>query len=144
MRIEKQITINRPLQIVFAFLTDMTKVSLWTPVKRIRQVSSGPLSIAVGEMFLQDIEFMGQRFEVMTEVTDYQSPHLFGFKIVSGPLPLQSRFILSAVASGSHVMFISEGEPGSALKFAGPLVTSIAAKQLENQLSRLKSMIEVQ
>ena len=60
MRVEKNIVVERPIETVFAFLTDMHKVKLWLPIDNIRQTSSGP--IGVGSTFAQEAQFLGQRF----------------------------------------------------------------------------------
>lgn len=142
MRIEKQTIIKKPVEEVFAFLTDMHNVPRWTPVKSIRPTNPDNPRVAVGETFVQVLEFMGQQFEVMTEITHYEPSTLFAFLVKSGPLPLESRFTLTPVGEGTCVTLVGEGEPGSALKMLGPLAMTLAKKQLDSQLLTLKNILE--
>ncbi|HEX4207983.1 MAG TPA: SRPBCC family protein [Ktedonobacteraceae bacterium] len=142
MRIEKQVIIHKPIEEVFAFLTDMRNVPRWTLVKSIRPSDPNDPSVAVGKTFVQHIEFMNQHFEVQTEVTHYEPPRLFAFLLKSGPLPLESRFTLTPDDDGTQLTLVGEGEPGSVLKVLGPLAVNIARKQLDSQLNTLKSIME--
>lgn len=142
VRVEKQVAIQRPIEEVFAFLTDMHNVSRWTPVKSIRPVAGNGEQVAVGETYIQVIEFMGQQFEITTEITTYQPSKAFGFKAVSGPVPLTSTFTLTPVENGTQITLVGEGELGNALKFAGPLASSLVKKQLDSQLALLKQVLE--
>src|ERR1700730_7203683 len=90
MKVKKQILINRSIETVFAYVTDMGNVTRWTPVKSIRPLSEG--QIGVGSTYVQAGEILGQQVEATTEVTDYQPPTSFAFKALVGPLPLESRF----------------------------------------------------
>ena len=142
MRLEKQITIERSVDDVFAFLTDMHNVPRWAPVKSVRQVAPGPFRMDVGEQYIQVIEFMNQQVEVMTEITHYAPPSLFGFKTISGPLPLESTFTLTPAGEGTRVDLVSEGDPDSVVKKLGPLVVNVAKKQVDSQLAALKQLLE--
>jgi uncharacterized protein YndB with AHSA1/START domain len=142
VRIEKRTTIRRPIEDVFAFLTDMNQVPRWTSVKSIRPTTPGDTTVGVGKTFVQTLEFMGQQFEVTTEVVDYESPHKFGLRVHSGPFPITSHFTLTSVTEGTQVELVGEGEPAGALKLAGPLAINIAKKQLDDQLATLKKILE--
>ncbi len=143
IRVEKTVVINRPIETVFAFITDMDKVKLWLPVREIRQLTSGP--IGVGSRYAQQSEFVGQRLDATIEVTEFEPTHVFAFKVVEGPFPLTTRITLAPAGANTQVTLYGEADPpGGAMKLAGPLVGPIARKQLETQAGNLKRALESQ
>ncbi|GCE27427.1 hypothetical protein KDA_29110 [Dictyobacter alpinus] len=143
IRLERSITIARPIEDVFAYVTDMCKVKTWLPVKDIRALSPGHM--CVGATYAQIAVFMGREFESTIEVTQYQPTSLFAFKMIKGPFPLSNTMTFAPTSSGGTILtIIGEAEPGSALSFIGPLVTPIVKKQLASQSNQLKTAIETQ
>jgi uncharacterized protein YndB with AHSA1/START domain len=143
MKVEKNIVVERPIEIVFAFITDIHKAKLWSPVDNIRQTSSGPMG--VGSTFVQQAQFMGQRFEATTQVTRYEPPHVFAFKVIQGPFPLTNTMRCEPTnTGGTKVTIIGEADPSPATKLMGPLVVPLVTKQLDTQINLLKRAIETQ
>lgn len=144
MKVEKSIVINRPVEAVFAFVTEMNSVPRWAPVQSIRALEEGP--VRVGATYVQVVDIMGKPVEIATEVTDYQPPRSFAFKSVSGPLPLTSTFtfVPSQDNTSTNLLLVGEAEPGGALKFAGPFLNNMVKKQIDDQLTALKRLLEAQ
>ncbi len=143
MRVEKNIVVERPIETVFAFLTDMHKVKLWLPIDNIRQTSSGP--IGVGSTFAQEAQFLGQRFATTSEVTRYEPPHVFALKMVQGPLPLtNSMHCEPTETGGTKITMVGETDLGPAVKLMGPLIVPLIQKQLDTQINLLKQALETQ
>ena len=141
IRLERSITIARPIEAVFAYVTDMNKVKSWLPVRDIRALSPG--AIGVGSTYAQTAVFMGREFASTIEVTQYQPTRLFAFKMIQGPFPLSNTMTLAPTPGGGTILtIIGEAEPGSALSFIGPFVTPIVKKQMESQVNQLKHAIE--
>jgi uncharacterized protein YndB with AHSA1/START domain len=143
MKIEKSIVVERPIETVFAFITDMQKVKLWLPIDNIRQISSGP--IGVGSTFEQEAHFLGQRFETASEVIRYEPPHVFVLKMTKGPFPLTSSMYCEPIETGgTKLTLVGEADPASATKHLGPLIVPIVKKQLDTQINQLKRALETQ
>lgn len=141
IRMERTICIQQPVEVVFAYVTDMTKVPSWLPVSAIRCLSTGPM--AVGSTFKQTAEFMGRHFDSTIQVTQYAPPHTFAFTMIDGPFPLNNTMALTPTSAGAtNLTMIGEANPGGALKFLGPLVTPLVRKQLETQVTQLKKVLE--
>ena len=90
----------------------------------------------------QVIDFLGRTFETTTEVTGYDPPKAFAFKATSGPVLFEQHFTLSSTGGGTTVNAVLEGEPGGLFKLAGPLLQSTAQKQLDEQMGKLKKLLE--
>lgn len=140
MKAESTITIQRPIEEVFTHITNTQEVPKWAPVKELKQTSEGALGI--GTTMIQVIDFLGRTFESTTEVTGYDPPNAFAFKATSGPVAFEQHFTLSSTGGGTTLNAVLEGEPGGLFKLAGPLLQSAAQKQLDEQLGKLKKLLE--
>jgi ligand-binding SRPBCC domain-containing protein len=140
MRLEKSIVIQRPVETVFAFITEMRNVPRWTLACEIRQTGEGP--IGIGSRFVQFVDVLGQKFEITTEITAYEPPKVFALKTISGPFPLENTFTFAPDEAGTLVTAVGEGEPGNVLKLAKPLMTAMVKNQVESQLRQLKRLLE--
>jgi uncharacterized protein YndB with AHSA1/START domain len=83
-RFQQSVVINRPLEQVFAFVSDLENDPQWTPGAVMRRTSQGQLG--VGTTFQQRDRFMGRRMDLSLEVTDYEPPHRIGLRTISGQL----------------------------------------------------------
>jgi len=140
LKAESTITIQRPIEEVFTYITNTQEVPKWAPVKELKQTSEGALGI--GTTMIQLIEFMGRTFESTTEVTKYDPPNVFAFKTTSGPVPFEQHFTLSATGGSTKLNSVLEGEPGGFFKLAGPLLHPMAQKQMDEQMGKLKKLLE--
>jgi len=142
IRMERTVLIQRPIEAVYAYVTDMEKVRTWLPVSNIRPLTAGP--IGLHSAYKQTAEFMGQSFDSTIKITRYEPPHAFAFEMIEGPFPLTTTMIfVSAGESATTLTTVGEANPGSALKFLGPLVTPLVRKQLETQVTQLKKVLEL-
>lgn len=140
MQVVKTVLIECPIEKVFAYVTDMNKVTEWTPACEIHQLGSGP--IGVGSRFTQAGEFFNRRLEFTTEVTHYEVPRLFGFKSLTGPVALETQILFESVGEKTRVTMTGEGEPGGMFKFARGLMAPMLNKQIDTQLEKLKRILE--
>jgi uncharacterized membrane protein len=143
MHAEASITIDKPVEDVFAFTTDIEKLTKWSSVfKSVKRLSDGPVGIGTKDELT--VEFVGQKIETTTEVTAYDPPNRYAYKSISGPLPFENTVLFTPAGTGTKVDLILEGEPEGLFKLAGPVFQPLAKKQLEDQLKTLKKVIEAQ
>jgi uncharacterized membrane protein len=143
MHAEASITIDKPVEDVFAFTTDIEKLTKWSSVfKSVKRLSDGPVGIGTKDELT--VEFAGQKIETTTEVTAYDPPNRYAYKSISGPLPFENTVLFTPAGTGTKVDLILEGEPEGLFKLAGPVFQPLAKKQLEDQLKTLKKVIEAQ
>ncbi|HZR39796.1 MAG TPA: SRPBCC family protein [Ktedonobacteraceae bacterium] len=140
MKAEVVATIRRTPAEVFTYITDLGNAPRWAPVREMRQLTEGP--VGIGSQIVQIITFMGQSFESKTEVTGYDPPEVFAFKSTSGPMPFEQLFTLSPIEEGTQLSVVLEGEPGGFFKLAKPLIASATQKQLQEQVDKLKQLLE--
>src|SRR5260221_11205758 len=142
-RIEINLVINRPVEEVFAFVSNSENLPRWiSTVLECKKTSKGPLG--VGGTFSSRLTFLGREFDGNLVVTEHEPNRIYASKMAEVPFPLETRYILKLVENATHVAFVVEGEPGGCFKFAEPLVVSMAKRAYEADLQDLKEMLEAQ
>jgi uncharacterized protein YndB with AHSA1/START domain len=139
MQIDYSIEVGRPIEAVFAYMTDPANIEE-LGMKRVRQTSPGP--VGLGTTFMLVIEIFGQDFEIPGAVTEYRPYDAFTLKTTSGPLIFEQRVHLTSIPTGTRVDVMIEGDPGKALRMAGPLLKTQLKKQLDEQMGVAKSRME--
>jgi uncharacterized membrane protein len=133
--------IDRPVQDVFTFLSDPLNLPKWqTMIAKIDPVSPGP--VRVGSKFNVHSEMLGRKIDGVMDITEYDPPTQFGFKNVAGPLQLRASATLKPAGTGTKVTLTAQGEPGGMFKLAEGVLAKQVKSQMEDNLKRLKSVLE--
>lgn len=139
----ESVVVNRPLEEVFAYLSDPRKDPEWSgAAEEMLQIDAGE-PIRSGTKFRQVGSFLGRRLELLIEVTVYEENHRFGMKVVSGPLRFAGLRTMEAEAGRTRVTFAGGGESHGFFKLAEPLLEKVAARQLKRDLTALKQVLEM-
>ena len=142
-RIEISLVINRPVEEVFAFVSNSENLPRWRSTSlEVQKTSEG--SISVGSTFRGRFTFLGRQFDGNIVVTGYEPNRVYVSRIAEGPFPLETGYTLEPVENRTHVSFVVEGEPGGFFKLAEPLVVSMARRAYDTDLQNLKEMLEAQ
>lgn len=141
VRVDYTVTIERPVEDVFAYLTDPEKLPEWqSTLVEIRKESEGPT--AVGTRLTEVRRFLGRRMESTLEVTEYEQNRKWSLKTVSGPVPYTVDHTLEPSDGGTRLAWVGEGEPGGFFKFAEPIVARAAKRQFGSDFETLKDILE--
>ena len=98
---EKIITINRPVEEVFAYVSDLQNGPQWqNGLLEVRRITKGPLGI--GTQFTAVRKFMGRKMESVIEFTTYEPNKKIAFKSISGTSPFEQSFIFESTAEAPH------------------------------------------
>jgi uncharacterized protein YndB with AHSA1/START domain len=142
-KIEASVLINRPVDEVFARLTDVQNWPQWNPrLLQVEQTSDGPMG--VGTTFRGLSEGPSGTAEWTSEVTEYEPNQKMAQKMEAGPALIESSWIFVPAEAGTKLSIVTEAETGGLLKLAGPLLDRQMKKQAEENLARLKAMLETQ
>jgi uncharacterized protein YndB with AHSA1/START domain len=141
------ITINmsslilRPVSDVFVFVSTPENNSQWQyGSMESSQISEG--SVAVGTKFSSFGHFMGRRIQTTFEVTELEANKTYGFKTISGPIQLQTSYKFESVSHGTNLTILTRVSPGGFFKLVDPIVGMVAKKQFEENVSKLKELLE--
>jgi uncharacterized protein YndB with AHSA1/START domain len=138
---EITVVIERPVEDVFAVLTDMSKTPAWTPgLTEVRRDGDGPLQ--AGEAFTFVGSFLGRSYESVAAVTELVANERLASKTTSGPFHLEMDSRLEPVANGTRMATVYRGESHGFFKIAEPIVTRLARKQFETAAINLKALME--
>jgi uncharacterized protein YndB with AHSA1/START domain len=142
VRVDVDTTIDRPVEEVFAYLTDIDRQPEWVaPMTESRKTSSGPTG--VGTTFQQAVKFMGRSMDLNGEITSYQAPNLYAFQAKNGPMHMEMQFTLQSDGPEStRVTQVASGESAGFFKLADPILARSMKKQFVADLETLKTLLE--
>jgi uncharacterized protein YndB with AHSA1/START domain len=133
--------IDRPVEAVFAYLSDPDRLHEWDArVVRVEQETDGPLG--VGTRLRATRKVLGGQVEQLVEVTEYEPPHRFSLRIVSGPIPLDASNLLQRTEGHTKLRFHGEGEPRGFARAVGPLLRIMLERQMRRHYARLRDNLE--
>ncbi len=142
-RMEVSVTIKRPVEEVFDFVTDIAKNSQWrSEILEISQTSEGPMG--VGATMRVVLRVMGRQQKLTMEVTEYEPNRKFFSKSTSGPFPAQGSYIFESVNGGAKLTFVGEAQLGGFFKLIEPLVVRMQQRQWKTNFANLKDLLEAQ
>jgi len=143
IKIENSVVINRPIEDVFAFTTDIEKRTQWMgELQESKKTSEGPLG--VGTTFTSVVGFLGRRIETTMEVTEYEPNRKLGFKSTSGPIPSEVALTFESIEGGTKVTIALQGEVGGFFKVAEPIAARMFKRQRAADMNNLKDLLEAQ
>jgi uncharacterized protein YndB with AHSA1/START domain len=134
------VTIARPLEEVFAVLTDPENTPKWSaPAVEERWITPGPPTI--GSRRLAMTQLMGRRSENIAEVTVLEPNRVWEMKSVSGP-PFVVRASFEPVKGGTRVDWTWSFHLQGLMRPFGPLIARLFGRLFAKDLVRLKRMME--
>jgi uncharacterized protein YndB with AHSA1/START domain len=137
------VIIERPVEEVFAALTDVARHTEWArgPAE-INDVSDNPARL--GTTWEQVTKLLGKRFATTMRVNAYEENKKFGFE---SDKPFSSQFLFTVVPvdGGTELQMQVKGEPANFFgKMTMPLVIKSVERQMESDLLALKAILENQ
>lgn len=141
IKIEQSTVINRPIEEVFSYVTDIDNLPMWSgEIVESRKTSDGPTG--EGTTFDLLVKALGRKIENTHEISAYEPNSKFGIKITSGPVLGEAEYSFEPVNGGSKVSVEVEAEAGGFFKLADPLVARTLQRQYEANLATLKDLLE--
>jgi len=141
VRAEESIFVERPIEEVFAYLTDLERVPEWQTNVLFLQLQS-PGRLRAGARLVELRKFLGRQVESIVEVTAYEPPHRYTIKVQSGPIPFEISNVLSESGGGTRIDALVEGEPGRFFALVEWRVVKAVERELWNSLATLKDILE--
>jgi uncharacterized membrane protein len=142
MRVEESIEINRPLQEVFNYVSDVGNYPEWmADALEVHKDTAGPPHQS--DRFTLAIKSVGRRFETPYERISYEANRQYTDGAVGGPVPNQrwdSTF--QEVPGGTRLTRAVEAEMSGILKLLEPIQKRSAERGLRRDLQTLKDVLE--
>ena len=141
INIDLSTLIDRPVKDVFAFVSNLNNMSKWNAaVVSLQQITPG--AVGVGTKFKSVGEMMGRRIEGEVQVNAYEPDTKTGFQMHAGPVQVNVTINFKTVGTGTKVGLNAQGNPGGLFKLAEPVMQGRIKSLMEENLARLKSVLE--
>jgi carbon monoxide dehydrogenase subunit G len=141
VRAEESIFVERPIEEVFGYLTDLERVPEWQTNVLFLQIQ-GTGGLRPGAQLIELRKFLGRKVESVVLVTEYEPPHRYTIKVQSGPIPFEISNVLSESGAGTRIDAAVEGEPGRFFGLVEWRVVKAVERELWNSLATLKDILE--
>ena len=134
------VAIKRPVEDVFAVVSDPTNTPKWnSTLLSATKTSDGPTRVgttvqSTGKMF-------GRHLETHFTVTEFEVNRRFAVTATK-PFPLTMTLALEPTADGTRVDLTADVEPGGFFKLASPLMVRMGKRQNQSNLENLREMLE--
>jgi carbon monoxide dehydrogenase subunit G len=140
-RFKKSVIINRPIEIVFAYLSNFENESKWMPgVLKNSQITDGP--VGVGTRYLEISNFIPfWRPKAIYELTEYVVNTKISFKSISGPNRFTGSCQVERVDGGTRFTYLLDLHMRG-MSLLEPIALRIFAWRAESGFQKLKSLVE--
>jgi len=133
--------IDKPVKDVFAFITNPANMAKWnSAVVSMEQITPG--AVGLGTKFKNVGEMMGRRIEGQMEVVAFEPDSKYGFQMNAGPMQINVTITFKTVGTGTKLSLNAQGNPAGVFKLAEPVMQGRVKSMMEENLARLKSVLE--
>ncbi len=136
------VEIRRPIEDVFAVLTDVTLTGRWYPAKVEEWWTTAPPH-GVGSVRRARVTVMGRGMENDAVVTEHEPPRRAGMKGLSSSAPFDVTLVFEPIADGTRVAVKSTFHLRGLMRLVGPLFIGRYERGWDRGLANLKQMMEV-
>jgi carbon monoxide dehydrogenase subunit G len=141
IRIDREIDVARPPEVVFDHLADVARFPQWQPaIQRAEQVSPGPLG--PGSELRLVLRGPTGPIEVLVEIVAMERPALLALRTLSGPAAVEARCELRPEGVGTRARFTAAIELKGLLRFAESAARTAIDRELPTALADLARRIE--
>jgi uncharacterized membrane protein len=141
IRVEGDITIERPVEQVFDFVADESNEPKYNPrMTRADKITPGP--IGVGTRFNSVMTGAGPAAEMTIEFTGFDRPRQIVETVHLSSMDIQGQLDFEAIHGGTRMRWVWDLEPRGLLRFLGPLVRRLGERQERTIWTSLKRFLE--
>ena len=140
-KIEHTVVINRPIAEIFTFLSRAENMPRWAKyITDAAQTSDG--AVDVGTTCYVVSKMMGMQVKQDFTVTECVPDSVYAAKSTSGPVPMESRYVLEEASGGTAVHVSTTTDLSGVMKMAGPLLIRKLRKQIRVDHENFKQYME--
>lgn len=137
---EVTIHLDQPVERVFAFLMDTSKLSIWqSNLIKLETLTEGPLR--TGSRFREVRRIGGKESEIQGEITALESNRRLETRTMSKP-QAKVRYLLEPEQAGTRLHYTFTLETGGLMRLLEPMITGSIKKDTANDFETLKRMLE--
>jgi uncharacterized membrane protein len=136
MEFDLEVTIYRPADVVFGYVTDIRNVPEWQESAVLAEW------LEQGRRFRERRHFMGREADLELEVVAVEPGRRFDVRAVNAPVKFEIQHSFQQVDGGTRVHVHGEAKLGGALRLAAGMARRQAEHQFRRDFQRLKELLE--
>jgi uncharacterized membrane protein len=141
IKVEDSIVINRPIEEVFAYISDLSNAPEWqTGLLEVRMTTPEPSGVGTRYTFVR--KFLGRRLEASNEFTQYEPNQVVTFITTSGSVAVEASYLFEETPEGTNVTCQMEMQPGGFSRLAEPLIAASVRREMSAEFGYLKDLLE--
>ena len=140
MKTSSTIEIRRPIEEVFAFMSNIEHEVQWRNLVEVKVTSGLPLRL--GSTYLYVANMMGRQMRIEGKITAFEPNRGWSFESVSGPFPGKGNVALEPSHEGTKVTLGGEVNLRGLLKLFEPIMRGMLNRQVNGELQNLKKLLE--
>jgi uncharacterized protein YndB with AHSA1/START domain len=137
-KIEASVVVDRPVEDVWKFMSDMSNDSKWNPdTVEVRQTSAGPLRVGT------TLERVNPKRTFRIRVSEYEPNRKFSYEVVEGPAKGSAvRYSMETVEGKTNLNIIMDPKFNGFYKLMEPLHATRAKREFAVLGSNIKRILE--
>jgi Polyketide cyclase / dehydrase and lipid transport len=140
-RIDGEIAIHRPVDVVFDYVADQSNEPQYNPrMVRAEKITPGP--VGKGTRFRSAVASMGLTAEMLIEVTGYDRSTRLASDTTMQHADISYTLTFEPAASGTRMRWSGQVRPKGAFKLLGPLIAWMGRNQEQRIWASLKQHLE--
>jgi uncharacterized protein YndB with AHSA1/START domain len=139
IEVERTVEIDRPVEAVFEYLTDVSRLPEWQSSAASAELDG---EVREGAIVHEVRTFMGRRANSTLEVTEYEPPRRFSLRVVEGPVRYSVEHALDPLDGRTRVTFVGRGETRGVPRLMQGAVRRAVERQFVKDLEALKRTLE--
>jgi hypothetical protein len=140
-RIEGEIVIGRPVDVVFDYVADQSNEPQYNPqMVRAEKITPGP--VGKGTRFRSAVTSMGRTAEMLIECTGYDRSKLFATTTTMAQADISYTLRFEPAPAGTRMRWSGQVQPKGAFRLLGPVITRLGIRQEERIWTSLKKHLE--
>jgi uncharacterized protein YndB with AHSA1/START domain len=138
VKIEASVMIDRPVEVVWEFITDLSKLPKWnTEVLEAKQTSAGPLGVGT------TLQIRSSNMVGYAQVVEYEPNRRVAFEYPSGPLKGSiENSSVEKVEGKTRFTRTADVKFSGVYKLVGPFLTPRLKREYVASVGNLKRMLE--
>ena len=148
MRGSATVRINKPVEEVFSFITNVENNDRWVEGASETKLIKDEV-VSIGSIFEGKYNYSGKTHEIGYEVVNFSSPNQFGVKSTHGPFPFENWLDLKNIEGQTDIT--NTIDAGSDYWMTSiifilfrPLIKRQMNKQMKRELDNLKAILELE
>ena len=138
---ELSIIINRPIEEVFAYVSDLKNGPQWqTGLFEVRGLTEG--SLGVGSKFASVRKFLGRKLEGVVEIIEYEPNNKMVIKSPSGSVPFEESYLFGSTSEGTQLSTVLELHTSGLMGLADPMIAGSLKREMESNFGDVKDFLE--